>query len=613
MRIPIRLAFATAFVPLFGWAVEATVPRFTDPERRAKLEAAFPRIEKVFERFLQERRIPGAAFGIVIDGDLAYVKGFGVSNRTSQDPVTPDTVFRIASMTKSFTALSILKLRDEGKLSLEDPVAKWIPEFARFQYPTRDTAPIRIRQLMSHGAGFPEDNPWGDRQLSTDDATLTRWLEKGLPFSTPPDTSYEYSNYGFALLGRIVSKASGLPYAEYLAKNILAPLGMRATTLEAGTVPANVRAMGYRLRDAEYIEEPSLPHGAFGPMGGLLTSGRDLGRYVAFHLSAFPPRDDEEQGPVRRSSVREMQHPWREFALTSTRSSPDAPLRVRSVAYGYGLNISRDCHFAHIVGHGGGLPGFGSYMIWLPDYGVGMFAMTNLTYAGPTAALVEALEILESTGALKPRELPPSPPLLSTRDAILRLWRNWDDREAGAIAANNLFLDTPADVRGQTIAKLKTDMGECQPAGEVQPENLLRGRFRLTCDRGFVDVTFTLAPTMPPKVQYLSFVGTKSLDVNMKAVAEGLASMIGSTSDERLTALAAPTLDVAAVRRAIGAARPFHGSCRLGETLGGDGKSHARVRLECDHSPLELAFATDERGKVREASFLNATGVACVP
>lgn len=602
-----------AFPALCGWARDATVPRFTDPARRAKLEAAFPGIEKVFERFQQEHRIPGAVFGIVIDGELAYVKGFGVRDRTSQDPVTPDTVFRIASMTKSFTALSILKLRDEGKLSLEDAVAKWIPEFARFQYPTRDTAPIRIRQLMSHGAGFPEDNPWGDRQLATDDATLTQWLEQGLPFSTPPDTSYEYSNYGFALLGRIVWKASGVPYANYLANSILAPLGMRSTTLEAATLPANVRAMGYRLLDNQYFEEPSLPHGAFGSMGGLLTSARDLGRYVAFQLSAFPPRDDEDRGPVERSSVREMPHPWREHTLSANRASPDAPLRVRSVAYGYGLGISRDCHFSHIVGHGGGLPGFGSYMMWLPDYGVGMFAMTNLTYAGPASALAEAFEILEGTGALKPRELPPSPALISMRDAILRLWRNWDDREAGAIAANNLFLDTPADARGLEIEKMKTEMGECKPAGDIQPENLLRGKFRLLCERGFVDVAFTLAPTMPPKLQYLNVTATKSLDANMKTVAQGLASVIGSPSDERLTALAGPSLDTGAVRRAAAAARLFNGSCHVGETLGGDGKSHARVRLECDHAPLELAFATDEQGKVREASFRSADSVACVP
>ena len=106
-------------------------------------------------------------------------------------------------MTKSFTALAILKLRDEGKLSLEDPVAKWLPEFARMELPTRDTPPLRIRQLMSHSAGFPEDNPWGDQQLSATDAQLTAWLRIGIPFSTPPGTRYEYSNYAFALLGRV--------------------------------------------------------------------------------------------------------------------------------------------------------------------------------------------------------------------------------------------------------------------------------------------------------------------------------------------------------------------------------------------------------------------------
>jgi hypothetical protein len=226
---------------------------------------------------------------------------------------------------------------------------------------------------------------------------------------------------------------------------------------------------------------------------------------------------------------------------------------------------------------------------------------------------MEALEILEGTGALKPRELPPSPALVSTRDAILRLWRNWDDREAGAIAANNLFLDTPADVRHRGIDKLKVEMGECKPAGEIQPENLLRGKFRLSCEHGFVDVAFTLAPTMPPKLQYLNFAATKSLDANLKMAADGLASLIGAPSDERLTALAAPSLDAAAVRRAVEAARPFYGSCHVGETVGGDGKSHARVRLDCDRAPLDLAFAIDEQGKVREASFLSPTGVACAP
>src|SRR4051812_30457415 len=106
-------------------------------------------------------------------------------------------------MTTSFTARAILKLRHEGKLSYDNPTSKWIQEMPGWKYQTRDTLPIRIRELLTRGAGFPEDNPWGDRQLAVSEEGLTRWLKAGLPFSTTPDTAYEYSNYGFALLGRI--------------------------------------------------------------------------------------------------------------------------------------------------------------------------------------------------------------------------------------------------------------------------------------------------------------------------------------------------------------------------------------------------------------------------
>src|SRR5262249_40424541 len=159
---------------------------------------------------------------------------------------------------------------------------------------------------------------------------LTLWLKKGLPFSTPPDTAYEYSNYGFGLLGRIVARCSGQPYPEYIREHILDPLQMRASTLDAGSVPSAVRANGYGRNGDQYTLIPSLPHGAFGSMGGMLVSARDLGRYVAFHLSAWPPRDDPEAGPVRRSSVREMQHPWRPSGLRASSST-----NARASAYGY--------------------------------------------------------------------------------------------------------------------------------------------------------------------------------------------------------------------------------------------------------------------------------------
>lgn len=475
-------------------------PRFRDPERVRKLSAAFREIDALFERHSADRRIPGMAWGIVIDGRVAHVRTTGVRERTTNSPVTPQTAFRIASMTKSFTALAILKLRDEGKVSLEDPVSKWIPQFASMPMATRDTAPIRLRQLLTHGAGFPEDNPWGDQQLGISDRQLDTWLKQGLPFSTAPDTSYEYSNYGFGLLGRVITKASGMPYEQYLARAILQPLGMKSSTLEPASAPAAQRAIGYRLKpDGVYAEEPPLPHGAFGAMGGLVTTAEDLGRYVAFQLSAWPPRDDAEAGPVRRSSVREMNHLWRPSNLN--RTSGDAEFS----GYGFGLRISGNCAQAHMVGHGGGLPGFGSYMLWLPEHGVGFFGMANLTYASPLPAIRQAITALQATGGLVRRELPVAPALATARERIFELWKNWDEGKLQKLAAMNLLLDEPAAQRRAQASELQTEVGACSSAGEVEPENWLRGHFLMTCERGNVQVTFTMAPTQPPAVQYLRF------------------------------------------------------------------------------------------------------------
>ena len=215
--IPARMRPTILLAVLISVAVAASAryppPRFTDPDRVAKLQSAMPEIDRRFRAYATDKKIPGMIWGVVIDGQLAHLGTFGVRDRVSQAPVTPDTAFRIASMTKSFTALAVLKLRDDGRLSLEDPVARWIPAFARMERPTRDTPPLTIRQLLSHSAGFPEDNPWGDQQLSATDAMMDDWLARGIPFSTPPGTRYEYSNYAFGLLGRVVTKASGVPCA----------------------------------------------------------------------------------------------------------------------------------------------------------------------------------------------------------------------------------------------------------------------------------------------------------------------------------------------------------------------------------------------------------------
>ena len=170
-----------------------------------------------------------------------------------------------------------------------------------------------------------------------------------------------------------------------------------------------------------------------------------------------------------------------------------------------------------IASHGGGLPGFGSYMSWLPDYGVGMFAMANLTYVGPAAPISQAWDVLLKTGGLQKRELPASPVLSQMRDHIVNLWKSWNDSEARQIAAMNLFLDTPIEQRRAEMAKLKEDVGECTAFGPVIAENWLRGQFNMTCQQGVVGAFFTLSPTRPPAVQHLGFRKLESDSIRMVA------------------------------------------------------------------------------------------------
>ena len=176
-------------------------------------------------------------------------ESFGVRDRASQAPITPDTAFRIASMTKSFTALAVLKLRDDGRLSLEDPVSRVDPGVRADGAADARHAAVTIRQLLSHSAGFPEDNPWGDQQLSATDAMLDEWLAKGIPFSTPPGTRYEYSNYAFGLLGRVVTQRRRRAIRAVRAdRRSCRSCTWTGPRFEFAGVPAERRAVGYRLK-----------------------------------------------------------------------------------------------------------------------------------------------------------------------------------------------------------------------------------------------------------------------------------------------------------------------------------------------------------------------------
>ena len=503
MKLLRGLFTATAIaIPLLAGA-QTTSAGFSDPARLAKLRSALPAIDQLMRDFTTREHIPGAAWGVIIDGRLAHVGVTGYREVPSKSLVDSNTVFRIASMTKSFTAMSILKLRDAGKLSLDDPAEKYVPELAGLKYPTTDSPRITVRHLLSHAEGFPEDNPWGDQQLARTDAELTQMIRKGIPFSNAPGIAYEYSNYGFAILGRIVTKASGMPYNDYVATNILRPLGMHSTTLSPKSVAPNRLAHGYRWEDEQWKEEPQLPDGSFGAMGGMLTSLSDLGAYVSAYLAAWPPRDGAELGPVKRSSLREMQQVSRPAPSSAVRDAT-GNLRLNAGGYAYGLRVSTNCLFAHIVAHSGGLPGFGSQMRWLPEYGVGIIAFGNRTYSGWGGPIDAAMAALARTGALEPRMALPSQALVDARAQVMRLVMNWDDNLARSLAAENLFLDRSIDRRAVDFAAQRARVGVCTAgAGFAYVENALRGQWIVPCERGNLLLSITLAPTMPPQVQFL--------------------------------------------------------------------------------------------------------------
>jgi CubicO group peptidase (beta-lactamase class C family) len=587
--------------------------RFPDVDRRARLANAFPEADRVFRAFAEASRVPGIAYGILIDGELVHSGAYGVRELDGKTPVDIDTVFRIASMTKSFTALAIVRLRDEGRLSLDDPAERYVPELAGLQYPTADSPKITIRHLLSHAEGFPEDNPWGDRQLAASDADMTRMLRAGIPFSTAPGTAYEYSNFGFAILGRIVARVSGMPYAAYVTANILTPLGMTATTLEAASAPPARLAHGYRLEDGQWKEEPPLPDGAFGSMGGMLTSTRDLARYVGFLMSAWPPRDDPETGPIRRSSAREMQQVWRPSAAIVSRYATDAPLGLNAGGYGFGLRVWQTCSVSHLVAHSGGLPGFGSHMRWLPEHGVALVAMGNLTYTSWGRVADDVIDALQRTGGLVPRKPQPSAVLLDARDGVSRLVSAWDDALADQLAADNFFLDESRERRRAALEALRSAHGACRvDPGRFDVENALRGTWTMACDRGSLRVSVTLAPTMPPRVQYLAVRSILPMSEATSAASSALASLVGAPdAASRAGALLADGIAPGPIVAMLEGASRW-GACRVGETLGSDGAGSARIQLRCDRGELELGVRIDQRtGKIDRMALTPGRNTTC--
>ncbi|MFN7923973.1 MAG: serine hydrolase domain-containing protein [Bryobacteraceae bacterium] len=466
-------------------------------------EAPFAEADRIFESFRLDAHIPGMVYGIVVNGRLVHVKATGIQDIESKRPVTADTLFRIASMTKSFTALSVLALRDQGKLALDAPAETYVPELRDWRYPTTDSPRIRVRELLTHTAGFVTDDPWGDRQTPLPENDFTRMLREGVPFTRPPAMAMEYSNFGYALLGRIVTNVSGSPYHEFVHKTLLGPLGMAASGYEVTKAPAERRALGYRWEDGAWLLEPTMAHGAFGAMGGLQTSAHDYARYVAFLTSAWPPRDGAEIGPVRRSSVRELSQ-GANYPELRERPGKNGAAECRQAAnYGMGMWVIADCELGVTLSHGGGYPGYGSHVLILPEYGAGIFAFANRTYAGPRPPVWETAILLRRAGYLKPRTATVSSELSSAYAAAASIFKAGSVTAAGDVLAMNVLMDHSSEYWAREFSALKSQTGACRTDAPIKPTGALSGNFTWTCDHGRVKGSLLLAPTAPPRIQEL--------------------------------------------------------------------------------------------------------------
>lgn len=463
---------------------------------------AVQQIGDAFTRFQERSPVPGLVYMALKDGKLA-MSGMQGRQSVSGPPVTLDTRFRIASMSKAFTALAILKLRDDGKLSLDDLAEQHIPQMRSWTYPTKDAPRIRVRDLLHHVAGFVTDDPWGDRQQVLSEADFTRIIAAGVPWSGPGQSRHEYSNFGYALLGRIISNVSGKPYQSYISDTIMRPLGMTATTYDVNKVPKDKLAIGYRWENERWVEEPAMRDGAFGAMGGVVTTANDYAKWVAFLLSAWPARDAPEPGPVKRATVREMAQGLNFVRIAARNGAPKGDTCMHAIAYGMGMRVTPDCDLGLTLAHGGGYPGYGSFVVLAPELGIAAFAFANRTYQAPAVPVWQTLWAMAKADMVVSYDQPVNPLLTAMQEAARAAYGAGDLRPLDGKLAMNFLMDRSAENWAREFARIKGLVGDCPTAEPLAPSGNLSTAFRWNCAKGKLDGQILLAPTNPPTIQAL--------------------------------------------------------------------------------------------------------------
>ena len=320
-------------------------------------------LDRYVTAIVEAQHAVGVTVGVMHQGQVIFAKGYGTANVAAKTPVAPDTLFAIGSVTKQFTCAVALQLQQEGKLSFDDPVAKYAPALTR-------AADITVRDLAGMVSGYRDYYPldFVDRPMATarpSAAIITEFASRPLDFA--PRSRYSYSNTGYLLLGRIVELAGGEPFAAALERRLIAPRGLRHTRYEPARGGPGL-AEGYTPLGLGPVE-PAIPEGAgwIGAAGGLWSTPTDL---LAWDLALM---DGKVLAPAS----------W--AVMTTPRMLTDG----RSSGYGCGQSI-RDRGPVLVVQHGGGVSGFGSRNAFIPASRSGVAVIANVDWAGGVLDAIES-------------------------------------------------------------------------------------------------------------------------------------------------------------------------------------------------------------------------------
>ncbi|ROS52782.1 serine hydrolase [Frigoribacterium sp. PhB24] len=449
-------------------------------------------IDAVFAARRPERRGPSAVWATFDRTGMTHDGSYGEIAPGTAPGV--DTAYRIASCTKSFTATALLAQRDAGLVSLDAPISDFVPAFADVALPTADSPTPTLRMLLTMSAGFPTDDPWGDRQESLTDDELDALLRAGLSFDSVPGTTFAYSNLGFALVGRAIAAVAGRPYREVVESTILGPLGLEATGFEATVPAAGGIAIGHRRASDGGDALPFSGPGAFSPIGGLFSTVTDLTRWARWLGSAFDPEGRGDlDGILSRASRREMQQVQR-----------FVPARAgHPGGYGFGLFVEHYPDHGTVVSHSGGYPGFSAHMRWQTATGLGAIGFENATYSKVSEPIGLALDGVMADRSDARVIVAPWPETTAARATVEAVVRGGDVPDG--LFSDNVELDLPLDRRRTSWAAVVDsvggwdDTGDATPADESTAPSHLVWRRRGT--RGVVRFEIRLTPERPPRVQ----------------------------------------------------------------------------------------------------------------